>query len=85
MDWFIKERVICVQKGGPAPRSVFVTTIQPKGEHLRQAVRWISAERLEDESKAIPKLIQEAALRFNLSPMEEEYLVSFYRQRDEGV
>jgi len=48
---------------------------------MRQAIRWISAERLEDESKAIQKLIQEAARRFNLSPMDEEYLVSFYRER----
>jgi hypothetical protein len=65
-------------------RSDAVTTIQPKGERLRQAIRWISAERLEDESKSIPKLIQEAASRFNLSPMDEAYLVSFYRERDEG-
>jgi len=58
-----------------------VATIQPKGENMRQAIRWISAERLEDESKPIQKLIQEAARRFNLSPMDEEYLVSFYRER----
>lgn len=58
-----------------------MATIQPKGEKMRQAIRWISAERLEDESKAIQKLIQEAARRFNLSPMDEEYLVSFYRER----
>lgn len=58
-----------------------MATIQPKGEKMRQAIRWISAERLEDESKPIQKLIQEAARRFNLSPMDEEYLVSFYRER----
>lgn len=58
-----------------------MATIQPKGEHMRQAIRWISAERLEDESKPIQKLIQEAALRFNLSPMDEDYLISFYREK----
>ncbi|MGD2127524.1 MAG: hypothetical protein PVG99_15710 [Desulfobacteraceae bacterium] len=61
-----------------------MATIQPKGENIRQAVRWISAERLEDESKPIPKLIQEAALRFNLSPKDEAYLVSFYREKEKG-
>jgi hypothetical protein len=61
-----------------------VATIQPKAENMRQAIRWISAERLEDESKPIQKLIQEAALRFNLSPMDEEYLVSFYREKGKG-
>ena len=60
-----------------------MATIQPKGEKLRQAVKWISAERQEDEDKAIQKLIQEAALRFNLSPKDEEFLLSFYSERTE--
>ena len=58
-------------------------TIQPKGEKLRQAVKWISAERQEDQDKSFQLLIQEAALRFNLSPKEEQFLVSFYKE--EGV
>ncbi len=58
-----------------------MSTIQPKGENLRQAVRWISAERLEDENKALSQLIQEASLRFNLSPKEEAYLISFYKEK----
>ncbi|MBW1667159.1 MAG: hypothetical protein JRI79_01665 [Deltaproteobacteria bacterium] len=63
-----------------------MATIQPKGEKIRQAVKWISAERLENEKKPIKELIQDAALRFNLSPMEEEYLVSFYAEgpKDKG-
>jgi len=55
-----------------------VATIQPKGESLKKAVKWISSERLEDEEKSIHLLIQEAALRFNLSPKDEEFLKSFY-------
>lgn len=57
-----------------------MATIQPKGENLRQAVKWISAERLEDEKRGLTLLIQEAALKYNLSPKEEEYLMSFYRE-----
>jgi hypothetical protein len=57
-----------------------MATIQPKGEKIRQAVKWISAERVVDEKKAFSGLIQEAALRFNLSPKEEEFLISFYRE-----
>ena len=56
-----------------------MATIQPKGERVRQAVRWISTERLDDERKAIARLIEEASLRFNLSPKEEEELKAFYR------
>lgn len=57
-----------------------MATIQPKGEPLRQAVKWISAQRQQDEGKALTSLIQEAALRFNLSPKDEEFLRGFYRE-----
>ena len=59
-----------------------MATIQPKGEKVRQAVKWISAERLEDENKDISLLIAKAALKFNLSPMEEDYLRGFYRENE---
>ena len=58
-----------------------MATIQPKGEKVRQAVKWISSELQEDEKKPIQKLIQQAALQFNLSPAEEEYLVAFYKEK----
>ena len=57
-------------------------TIQPKGEKVRQAVKWISSELQEDEKKSITKLIQQAAVRFNLSPVEEQSLGSFYREKE---
>ena len=60
-----------------------MSTIQPKAESLRQAVKWISSELLEDEKKAVFSLIQEAALKFNLSPKEEEFLVSFYSENQD--
>jgi hypothetical protein len=48
---------------------------------VRLAVKFISAERMEDEKKSIRKLIQEASLKFNLSPKEEQDLVNFYRDK----
>jgi hypothetical protein len=63
------------EKGG-----LYMATIQPKGEQLRQAIKWISAERQEDENRPIPQLIEKAALRFNLSPKDEEFLRAFYKQ-----
>ena len=61
-----------------------MATIQPKGEKIRQALKWISSERLEDENRSIPALIQDAALKFNLSPKEEEFLISFYKEEEQG-
>ena len=60
---------------------IWMATIQPKGEKVRQAVKWIAAERLEDETKAFSMLIQEAGSRCNLSPKEEEFLRDFYQER----
>ena len=61
-----------------------MATIQPKGEKLRQAVKWISGMRQEDETRPIHALIREASNQFNLSPKEEEFLGSFYEE-DSGL
>jgi len=56
-----------------------MSTIQPEGEILRKAVKWISDERVHDDTKQIKQLIEAAALQFNLSPKETEYLVRFFK------
>jgi hypothetical protein len=45
-----------------------------KGERLRKAVRWLSV-RLAEGQPASLKLVEEAAFRFDLSPLEEEFLL----------
>ncbi len=62
-----------------------MATMQPKGENIRQAVKWISAEVQDDPSRPLVKLVQEASEKFNLSPLEEEYLVSFYKEGKKAV
>ena len=59
-----------------------MATIVPKGEKVKQAVKWIAAERMEDEEKGITLLIQRAAAKFNLSPKDEEFLQVFYRENE---
>jgi hypothetical protein len=58
-----------------------MTTIQPEGESIRKAVKWISDEQAYDGTKAIKHLIESAALKFNLSPKETEYLVRFFKTK----
>jgi hypothetical protein len=60
-----------------------MSTIQPEGEDLRKAVKWISEERKYGSQKKAGKLIEEACLKFNLSPMDAEYLAKFLR-KDKG-
>jgi hypothetical protein len=56
-----------------------MTTIQPEGEDLRKAVKWISEERQYGSNKKLSKLIEEACFKFNLSPVDAEYLATFYK------
>ena len=51
-----------------------MTNIQPKGENLRKAVKWISEERQYRPDRNYRSVVEEACLRFNLSPMDAEYL-----------
>jgi len=56
-----------------------MTTIQPEGENLRKAVKWISDERKYGAQNKPAKLIEEACFKFNLSPADAEYLSNFMR------
>lgn len=57
-----------------------MTTIMPEGEAIRKAVKWISGELQEDPNKSRQKLINDAILRFDLSPKDAEFLTEFYRK-----
>ena len=59
-----------------------MTTVQPEGEDLRKAVKWISDERTYGAEKPILKLIEDASLKFDLSPMDAEYLVNFFKREE---
>jgi hypothetical protein len=53
-----------------------MTTIQPEGEQLRKAVKWIADEERTGTSQSRQQLIDAACLKFNLTPMEAEYLAN---------
>ena len=57
-----------------------MTTIMPEGEALRKAIKWISAELNENPDKSVQKLVNEAVTRFDLSPKDTEFLISFYKE-----
>ena len=55
-------------------------TIQPEGESLRKAVQWISEEKKAGSPKSRQQLIEAACLKFNLTPMEAEYLARSFKE-----
>jgi hypothetical protein len=48
----------------------------PEGESLRRALRWLDERVKEEPGLQKAKLVGEAAARFDLSPVEEEFLVT---------
>jgi hypothetical protein len=58
-----------------------MTTVQPEGEDLRKAVKWISGERQYNPGQKLAALIEKACLKFDLSPMDAEYLLNLLKQK----
>lgn len=56
-------------------------SIQPQGEDLRKAVKWVDEERKFHPGKDAGALIREACARFDLSPKDAEFLDRFVREK----
>ena len=48
--------------------------VVPAGDGIRSALRWLAERRQADPAAARMKLIEEAALRFDLTPLETDFL-----------
>jgi len=59
-------------------------SIQPEGEDLRKATRWISDERLNNPKKKLTDLIEQACVKYDLSPQDAEFLMRFYSKKNKG-
>jgi len=57
-----------------------MTTVIPQSELTKRAIDWICEKQIDrDNPAAWRKAIEEAARRFNLGPMEEEFLERFFK------
>jgi hypothetical protein len=50
--------------------------VVPHGEALRRALLWLDERAREEPGRDRLKLVSEAAARFGLTPLEEDFLVS---------
>ncbi len=54
-------------------------SLLPEREGLRRAVRWLATQTPWDA-----RIIEEASLRFDLSPIDEEFLLRHFRDAGRG-
>ena len=59
-----------------------MTTVIPQSESLKRAIKWISNHLKEDPEAQKLKVIQDAVLRFDLSPKDEQFLYHFYKNSE---
>ncbi|MBF0467455.1 MAG: hypothetical protein HQK61_00985 [Desulfamplus sp.] len=57
-----------------------MTTIQPQGESLRKAIQWISEEREAKPGQNASLLAEQAAIKFDLTPDDSEFLLRFVKE-----
>jgi hypothetical protein len=60
-----------------------MSTVQPQGEALKKAIEWISEQRRKHPDMSAVKLANDAALRFDLSPKDSEFLLRFVKKDPE--
>jgi hypothetical protein len=58
-----------------------MTAILPEGTALRKGIHWISKAR-EEGKESLPVLIDQACIRFNLSPKDCDFIHRFFTEGD---
>ncbi|THB77333.1 MAG: hypothetical protein D3926_15705 [Desulfobacteraceae bacterium] len=59
-----------------------MSTLQPQGDKLRNAVKWISEKRKENPGINLMQLVDETSLKYDLSPKDSEFLIRFVKEED---
>jgi hypothetical protein len=57
-------------------------SIQPQGEDLRKAVKWVSEERKYHSEKDLRAIVQEACMKFDLSPIDGDFLLRHLLEKE---
>ena len=56
-------------------------SIQPEGEDLRKATKWISDQRISEPGAKLRELTEKASIKFDLSPQDTEFLMRFFKEK----
>jgi hypothetical protein len=58
-----------------------MATIMPEGESIRKAVKWVDESRQSEPGKNVASLVHEACVKFDLSPLEGEFLQKLFKKQ----
>jgi hypothetical protein len=60
-------------------------SILPEGEQMRKAIKWISDKRLDTPQANLFKLIDDACLKFDLTPKDADVITHFFAGQGPGT
>jgi len=58
-----------------------MTTVMPEGGAVRRAVQWVSKMREGGAKDSLAILVEQASVRFNLSPKDSEFVTRFFNEQ----
>ncbi len=59
-----------------------MSTIMPQGELVRKAVAFIAEQREQHSEKSLTCLLDEAGMRFNLTPLDAAAIERLFQKKD---
>ena len=57
-----------------------MATIIPEGEEIQKAIKWVSMNLEEKSDQPQQKLVEKAVFKFDLSPVDTEFLIGFFKK-----
>ena len=60
-----------------------MSTLQPQGDKLKKAIKWISEKRKQTPDINLLKLVDDASFQFDLSPKDSQFLLRFVKTTDD--
>ncbi|MGE4299335.1 MAG: hypothetical protein AB7E47_15070 [Desulfovibrionaceae bacterium] len=58
-----------------------MSTVMPQSELVRKAVKFIAEQQADAPDRPLYALVEDAAVRFNLSPVDAEFLMKFFKEK----
>lgn len=77
--WYTTPQAAGITVSNTFTKEVHMTTIMPQSELVRKAAQYIQ-EQMQEAGADLEKLMEEAGMRYNLSPRECELLRDFFTQ-----
>jgi hypothetical protein len=62
-------------------RPELMSAMMPQGEDIRRAVKWIAENLDANPAQSRNKLIEQAVFKFDLSPIDTEFLMNFFSKK----